>query len=141
MRKTPERNIIPLVQAALYYAQNGWPIFPLTGKVPFKDSKGYKDATMDEQQIRTWWTDHPTANIGLATGERSGVLVLDIDPPEGHFSLKELQTKHTPLPDTTGRRACFMATIAAASSTMRIMTPPWTLTSSASIRRIVVLQE
>ena len=104
MKKTPELNAMPLVQAAIYYAANGWPVFPLHNKIPFKDSQGYKDATVNEQQIQTWWTSHPTANIGLATGQRSGVIVLDIDPPEGHFSLKELQVVYSPLPDTRRSR-------------------------------------
>jgi len=99
----PHKNI-PLVEAALSYAQIGWPVFPLHGKIPFKNSRGFKDATTNKQQIREWWTSHPTANIGLATGERSGVIVLDIDPPEGHFSIKELQAKHAPLPDTRRSR-------------------------------------
>src|SRR5450759_1653998 len=98
MRKTPELNAIPVVQAALYYAQNGWPVFPLTGKVPFKESNGHKDATTNLEQIQIWWITHPTANIGVATGARSGIIVLDIDPPEGHFSLKELQASYAPLP-------------------------------------------
>ena len=67
---------IPIVEAALAYAQNGWPVFPLKGKIPFKDSSGLKDATTDPEQIQAWWTQHPTANIGLATGERSGIIVL-----------------------------------------------------------------
>jgi Bifunctional DNA primase/polymerase, N-terminal len=99
----PKRNI-PIIEAALYYAQNGWPVFPLVGKVPFKDSNGNKDATMNPEQIQTWWNTRPTANIGLATGKRSGVIVVDIDPPEGHFSLKELQATYAPLPDTRRSR-------------------------------------
>ncbi len=99
-----EQTPISLVQFALSYAQNGWPVFPLHNKIPFKDSQGYKDATTDEKQIQTWWTRHPTANIGLATGEKSGVMVLDIDPPEGHYSLQELQSQHTPLPETRRSR-------------------------------------
>lgn len=91
---------IPIVEFALSYARNNWPVFPLNGKIPFKDSKGYKDATTDEEAIQAMWTYHPTANIGLATGERSGIIVLDIDMPEGHFSLQELQKTYSPLPDT-----------------------------------------
>ena len=102
--KTTEQQSRFLIQAALSYAQNGWPVFPLHNKIPFKDSQGYKDATTDEQQIQTWWTLHPTANIGLATGEKSGVIVLDIDPPEGHYSLQELQSQHSPLPETRRSR-------------------------------------
>src|SRR5438034_6563065 len=98
--KTTEQQSRFLIQAALHYAQNGWLVFPLHNKIPFKDSQGYKDATTDEKQIQSWWTLHPTANIGLATGEKSGVIVLDIDPPEGHYSLQELQSQHYPLPET-----------------------------------------
>ena len=99
-RREGEKPSIHIIQYALSYAQSGWPVFPLVGKIPFKDSQGYKDATTDPQQIQAWWTSHPTANIGLATGERSNVLVLDIDPPEGYYSLKELQQTHEPLPET-----------------------------------------
>src|SRR5712692_2255941 len=99
-----QRKPIPIVEVAISYAQSGWPVFPLTGKVPFKDSQGYKDATTDPQTIETLWAHHPTANIGLATGERSGIIVLDIDPPDGHFRLKELQNTYTPLPDTRRSR-------------------------------------
>jgi hypothetical protein len=99
-----EMPSIQIVEAALTYAQKGWPVFPLHNKIPFKNSQGYKDATTDEQQIQTWWTLHPTANIGLATGEKSEVIVLDIDPPEGHYSLQELQSQHAPLPETRRSR-------------------------------------
>jgi len=102
-RKT-ETSSLPLVEYALSYARNNWPVFPLHGKIPFKSSRGYKDATTDEQRILAWWSQHPTANIGLATGERSGVIVLDIDVPEGHFSLKELQSSYAPLPNTRRSR-------------------------------------
>lgn len=95
-----ENSPASIVDSAFSYARMGWPVFPLHGKIPFKDSRGYKDATNSEEQIQTWWSQHPTANIGLATGERSGVVVLDIDMPEGHFSLKELQATYTPLPNT-----------------------------------------
>src|SRR3954469_19224975 len=85
--RQPEQANIPMVQQALAYARYGWPVFPLTGKIPFKDSRGYKDATTDELQIQAMWRMHPTANIGLATGATSGVIVLDIDPiKQGHFS-------------------------------------------------------
>src|SRR5436305_13689595 len=86
--------------AAQSYAQIGWPVFPLSGKVPFKNSQGYKDATTNTGQIKSWWTTHPSANIGLATGNASGVIVLDIDVPEGYYSLKALESSYAPLPDT-----------------------------------------
>jgi len=101
---------LPIVEAALAYARAGWPVFPLHNKKPFElvspgvKSHGYKDATTDEETIYTWWTYHKGATIGLATGSVSGVIVLDIDPPEGYYNLKRLQTTYSPLPDTRRSR-------------------------------------
>jgi hypothetical protein len=77
-----------LEAAALRYAANGWPVFPLKPgqKVPATDH-GVKDATTDEAQIRAWWAKNPDFNIGMACGEASGVWVLDVDGEEGHESL------------------------------------------------------
>ncbi len=97
---------ISIVEVALAYARSGWPVFPLHNKKPFEflapgvKSHGYKDATTDEEIIRAWWIYHPGATIGLATGEVSGVIVLDIDPPKGYYNLKALQTTYSPLPET-----------------------------------------
>jgi len=63
-------------EAALWYVQNGYKVFPCSGKVPLTKN-GVKDASKDETQIETWWTTHPEANIGLATGD--GLVVVDID--------------------------------------------------------------
>jgi hypothetical protein len=100
-----------LYQAALTYAQNGWPIFPLQGKIPYEyltpgvKSHGHKNATTDRQAIHHWWSIHPTANIGLATGTVSGIIVVDIDPRHnGHLSIKELEKRHEPLPATRTSR-------------------------------------
>ncbi len=101
-----EQQDIPIVQFALSYARIGWPVFPLHNKKPYEflmpdtKSHGYKDATTDAETIQAWWRYHPGATIGLATGKVSGVIVLDIDPPEGHYSIKELQTTYPPLPET-----------------------------------------
>jgi hypothetical protein len=50
---------------------------PLGSLVPH----GVKDATTNRARILAWWTRHPQANIGLATGHRFDVL--DVDGPEG----------------------------------------------------------
>jgi hypothetical protein len=99
-------NDLPIVEAVLAYARAGWPVFPLHNKKPFEfisrgvKSHGYKDATTDEDTIRALWAYHPGATIGLATGEISGVIVQDIDPPKGYYNLKKLQNKYSPLPET-----------------------------------------
>jgi len=78
--------VTSMLNVALEYARRGWAIFPLAPgeKVPaIKGGRGYKDATTDETQISKWWTKYPTANIGLATGRISGVVVVDIDVKHG----------------------------------------------------------
>jgi Bifunctional DNA primase/polymerase, N-terminal len=49
---------------------------------------GVKDATTNRARILAWWTRHPQANIGLATGHRFDVL--DIDGPTGAHTIREL---------------------------------------------------
>jgi hypothetical protein len=41
------------------------------------------DASTDLVQIDRWWQQWPDANIGIATGVRSGILVFDVDPRNG----------------------------------------------------------
>src|SRR6266516_366035 len=64
-------NTLSLRDAAVFYAQHGWPVFPLAGKVPYDGMHGHKDATTEEAVIDHWWSEHPKANIGLATGSTS----------------------------------------------------------------------
>ena len=99
-------NRLPLKDAALFYARAGWPVFPLAGKIPYEGMHGHRDATTDRAQSQTWWSEHPKANIGLATGNNAGILVLDMDVPKGYFGLKELQEHYGKLPPTrTGHTA------------------------------------
>ena len=52
-------------------------------------------ATTDYATIRRWWTKTPEASIGIATGSRSGVIVLDVDPRNGGLrSIEELEQEH-----------------------------------------------
>ena len=90
------------LDAALEYAKEGWPVLPLRGKIPLT-KHGVKDATRDVTQITEWWRRWPDANIGLATGEASGWLVLDVDIKKGKRgdeSLCALEEEHGPLPKT-----------------------------------------
>jgi putative DNA primase/helicase len=74
------------------------------GKHPITQH-GVKDATTKRDQIRRWWTTTPKANIGIATGNKSGIIVLDIDPRNGgNKSLKRLKKELGPLPDTVTAR-------------------------------------
>ena len=85
-----------LKNKALAYAQIlGWAVFPCHSIVDSKctcgsvDCKsqgkhpltinGVKDATTSPQQIIDWWDKYPYANIAVATGKISGIVVIDVD--------------------------------------------------------------
>jgi hypothetical protein len=98
----PQSN--PLLDAALAYAARGWPVFPLTpgGRVPLPGTHGFKDASVDREQIRAWWAERPNANIGIRTGKGSAVVV-DVDrhgKGDGEESLAALEAEHGKLPTT-----------------------------------------
>jgi hypothetical protein len=69
--------------AALRYAFQGVPVFPLAPRSKFPliaaagGGHGLHDATTDAAQIQAWWMAHPTANIGLRTGVAFDVIDLD----------------------------------------------------------------
>jgi Bifunctional DNA primase/polymerase, N-terminal len=73
-----------MLATALKYADNEWPVFPLrsNSKLPATEH-GCKDATTDEAQIHEWFGDERPCNVGIATGNRSGLLVIDIDVKKG----------------------------------------------------------
>lgn len=104
------------LRAALAYATRfGWAVFPCAGKVPaIRGGRGCLDASIDCDTIRVWWQKYPSANVGIATGAASGFWVLDVDGQTGEESLRELESRHSALPDTPeqhtgggGRHLCF----------------------------------
>ena len=91
-----------LQSASFRYARRRVAIFPLAPgtKCPIKGSHGLRDATDDPDVARIRWRRNPQANIGAATGSRSGFWVLDVDLPNGPESLAALEAEHGPLPVT-----------------------------------------
>ena len=60
-----------------------------------------KDATTNSEQITTWWKKWPRSNIGVATGDESGIVVLDLDPRKsGDESITERERELGALPTT-----------------------------------------
>lgn len=110
MMQTPEPNkrgngaggqVVDLVARALEFANHGIPVFPCKpNKHPYV-SGGFKAASTDPEQIKTWWgRKWPRAMIGVPTGEASGLLVLDVDEPAGADSLHALEQRLGALPET-----------------------------------------
>lgn len=67
-----EQTALELIQ------KHGFSVFPLKGKQPLT-KHGFKDATRDPLQVQAWAKRFPSANVGIATGEASGIVVIDID--------------------------------------------------------------
>jgi len=90
--------------AAQRLAESGCYVFPVRprAKVP-ATARGCLDATRDPAAIRQWWTAQPDFNIGLATGP-SGLLVVDLDGPEGLANWRELLAAHPGTPPTLTAR-------------------------------------
>lgn len=72
--------------AALWYAEQGLRVFPIQPglKLPYKGTRGFKDASTDADIIRAWWDRWPDSNLAIATGHL--VDVVDIDGAPGQQS-------------------------------------------------------
>ena len=106
MEETKSESAPLLLKAALSYAKRGIPVFPCEarGKRPLTYS-GFWDATTDARRIRSWWSRWPSANIGTPTGQRSSLLVLDIDSRSGGpESLATLVRQNGAVPATAKAR-------------------------------------
>lgn len=87
--------------AALAYASLGLAVFPVapvdpeTGACGCREGPGCEQvakhplvrwadqATTEAARVRSWWSWKPDANIGVPTGVRSGLVVVDIDRHHG----------------------------------------------------------
>lgn len=95
-----------LHKAALAYARRGVPVFPCEprGKRPLTRN-GHWDATTDLRVIERWWKRWPSANVGVPTGRKSGIVVLDVDlDADGSKSLAKLERMRGPAPETARTR-------------------------------------
>ncbi len=98
--------------AALRFAEKGIPVFPCRPNDDSRTGKkakspliegGFKNATIQNGIIRSWWSKWPDAAIGMPTGAPTGTFVVDLDIREGsngEASLAALERRHDPLPVT-----------------------------------------
>src|SRR5438552_3717192 len=117
--KAPSRQN-ELLEAARSYAARGWRVFPChsmraghcscgkkqctdPGKHP-RTPRGFQDASCDSAQITAWWSQWHDANVGIATGVPSNIVVIDVDcNPErdidGEATLCMLESQYGALPE------------------------------------------
>ena len=118
-------------ETALHYMAMGWRVLPVRGKIP-ANKHGVLEASTEARLASVWFDKFPGRGGAVATGEPSGVWVLDIDGPEGRESLDALTGEHETLPKTTGTWAIMVpalwpsdspqTTLAGASRTRPIRT-------------------
>lgn len=137
------RYLSRLGTAAAQYARLGWPVVPVHNPVPrgCSCSRGAAcgsvgkhprlrdwttQATTDVERVVRWWRQWPHANVGITTGTRSGVVVLDVDTGAGgERSLAAVRRDHA-IPRTaiagtgSGRHLYFRATGDVANSVARL---------------------
>jgi hypothetical protein len=89
-------------RAALGLARRGLAVFPLRpGTKEPMTKNGFKSATKDSSKVADWWRMHPEANVGVATGRVSGIVVVDVDDVD---ALVGLVDRLGPLPQTLAVR-------------------------------------
>lgn len=75
---------------------------PAKHPIPRFAPQGFKNASTDEQVIRQWWAEYPDANIAIATGAVSGIVVIDIDEAHGGVtSWENLESRYGDIPDAS----------------------------------------
>lgn len=81
-------------ESALDLGRRGFAVFPVRD---WGDGGGWKPikafperASCDQAQIKDWWRCWPEARVGLLTGERNGITVLDLDIKNGKDGIATL---------------------------------------------------
>jgi hypothetical protein len=95
------KNAHSFRNAARTVARARFKVFPLRPNSKAPAITGWQEvATKSLKAVDRLWAEHPNANIGIATGGKPGLFVLDVDGDKGRRSLKALRKQYGPLPPT-----------------------------------------
>jgi len=72
----------PFLKAALEYHRRGFVVIPCIPRQK-RPMLAWSKVKQTEELIREWWKEEPRANVAIATGRKSGVIVVDIDRRHG----------------------------------------------------------
>ena len=92
-----------IVQAALAYAARGWSAIPMQpqGKRPLVLWREFQHRIASAAEIERWFRHWPAANVGIVTGQLSGIVVVDVDLRHGGpASVAQAESEQGPLPPT-----------------------------------------
>jgi len=81
-----------MIDVALSLSSSGIPIFPVK---PDKSPhiKSWQDkATTNQGMVRKWWRQWPDANVAIPTGDKSGLVAVDVDVKNGVNGFESLST-------------------------------------------------
>jgi ribonuclease HI len=105
--RTTVSSMIPesgIIEQVLFYRNVGLSVIPVTGphytsartheerakqsKAPLVQWIGYQSRFATDEEIESWFTKWPKANIGFVTGRISGVVVADFDSQDAVITAK-----------------------------------------------------
>ncbi len=80
-----------MLKWALEYQKKGMSVMPVQkNKKPYlKEWKSHQETIPTEDQVKSFWADHPEANIGIITGKISGITVIDLDSDNAYHEFQE----------------------------------------------------
>lgn len=93
-----------ILDSALEYAENGLSVIPIVPgqKKPLIKWEEYQSRIARTEEIESWFDQWPNANIGIVTGDISGIGVVDLDSQEA-IAWAESSLPKTNIIQETGR--------------------------------------
>jgi len=79
-------------KTALSYRERGYLVIPITpkAKTPLVNWKEFQTKMATTSQITGWWETWPDANVGIITGAKSGLVVVDCDTLDSIKQIKKI---------------------------------------------------